>query len=1459
MPDVLTWILGVAGKEAISRISKSFAPDPLIGALNRELDQWAEQNAAVAAGERHTGALLTQMFSPSTYESLQRERLREAIERRQVPEVDVWFAALYERWEQIRYDAGEEARPFFKLTPEAAESRLRDLAKRFERVCIQTDGPMAVGLIVDRLNELRPLVTSDWSDHFLLDDARSAFLDYSQPLLKWPTSLSKTGDHIERAESETILRRLRDELFSTTILIGERGVGKSSLLATTALQVIENGWTLFAIKADFLNETTMEEITDILNLKVPLPQLLTESAKQGKTVLIVDQLDAVAEIADRSARRLNFLLNLIHRVAGRENLHIILSSRPFELRTDARLRTIRDATEIELQMPKWESIAEILVGDGHRPETFGEPLREILRNPWWLNIYLDVASADQQFASMSELLEAVWMADVTSASDGVERASLLDEIAADMTANEQLFVPSSIGDRRVQALNGLVANNFLVREGHRLSFRHQTFYEFIVARQFARDDSAFLAHVRARQDGLFVRPTVLASLVYMRDAARPRYIRVVETLLTDESVRLHIRSLVLDFVASQRQPDGFEVAHVIARLEDRIFCVRVLYAARGSPHWFRHLRDEEAFRKILRDPTRATYAVGVLAGAMDGDRENVLQLVSEEWIRDAQFDGLAAQVISAGNWFEGAAMTYAKTILARSDHEWLVDQAATSSPAAAIQMLAADLNRRVPDELVRRAVAEDSNAKHQVEQALKSDMRYELLEELATKSPAQFLKYIWPWFARVCEGLANELVSGYRRIWYLDLDFDDIPDPTIVDAMLTVARTLARSEPSVFRDFVQMHSDTDVLVLQMILAAGVEVSAETDPASAIDYILGDSRRLALGSEGDRTSQTARIIESAYARVDSGRRERVQAAILQFDRYPARDEDDAILVERRSSWNRLHRLQLLEAIPETFLHGDALQTRDELRIEFPDGETRRPGITGGVVGPRVTAEELPDKSDDEWLSLFNEITDSDEERFRHLDVDITRSGGVNVQANALAEVAKVQPDRCEAFLSRFRPDAHQKYAAAVIQGIGPTRSVSALTRLVLDLEAKGFNSDEFRALVAAVLGDAARRDGGLDDEMVALLEKWLATYPPSPEFSDNNRGKRENPEPIIVSRFGGNGIMFGIPHRSQIGSAIAKGLLSRTRPNISKWLEVFRNEIPRDSTDAFWWQMLAHMAPALNDRVDEANEVISLLFSAHPHLAHDTRILLFLGNFMPRLEPQLVRMWIEPLRDSDDEAQRQAFGELAMLCNAWHNDEWTQIQIDRAIECGDAVVLTGIGFVASLSWTVKRLRATASRVLTTIASLAPTGSTAAVEDFLVDSLDDPIDSEATEILNAVLANESAISDLIEPMTNIAERNVALTPEISAQIATRVLDIVGEQLKSDLRKMDISAGLTTIAITLHRQRSFRGVGLSLFERLIELGVREADAALEILDRRATTGLAVYQRRRHYRRGRRSRRRR
>ena len=695
---------------------------------------------------------------------------------------------------------------------------------------------------------------------------------------------------------------------------------------------------------------------------------------------------------------------------------------------------------------------------------------------------------------------------------------------------------------------------------------------------------------------------------------------------------------------------------------------------------------------------------------------------------------------------------------------------------------------------------------------------------------------------------------SYRRIFDLDFDAGSMQSVTIIDSLITAARAFAESDPDGFAAFTESEKNQEVMAPHIVLSSGLEVIARSRPNFVMDYLLADERRLSLGTSGDHwTETTVGLIAAAYSGASSDLQRQLDRAILSLNRYAGRPFDEE-KEDCRAAWNREHQLLLLQAIPSECLEPAVAARREELAREFASPGKRGPIISGGIVGPRVTADELETQSEDEWITLFDAITDADTESFHHRqhDIEITRSGGVHVQANALTEAVSKHPERGRPLLARLRPEAHQQYAVAVVEALGKSISAHELMTLVKDLDARGFRSNDFRARAAGVIEDVARRSGGLTDEDVELLRRWLDEYPTADDSAYEHDRQTDRPRPIITNHWG-MGMSHGIPHRLQIMCAIAAGLLARSAQATTQWLSVVEQEIDRETSATFWWSTLRATIPAINARPKEVNQLLGKLFEKEPLLLKDVRMLWLVGRFVPRLEQERLRAWLQPLHSAEPFALRQAYGELVTLIELWHGPAWTALQIERAIADRDYAVLTGIGFVSRRLWSVFRMRHVFAQVLSTIAEEVPRCRSAAVEDFMNDVAEEPLDSDTEAVIHAILANPDCARNMLEPLAQVAETTAGKAPFLSADIVRRILELVGGELRGSALQMRIAGELTSAALTLHRQTApaLRAEGLRLFERLIELDIREADAALEILDRRPTHLLFRYPQRRRYRR--------
>ncbi|WP_067489432.1 ATP-binding protein [Erythrobacter sp. CCH5-A1] len=121
---------------------------------------------------------------------------------------------------------------------------------------------------------------------------------------------------ITTAKSATYLENVGQilaEASAATLLIGEAGSGKSALLAKLTEELENQGSTVFGIKADTLpaDVATFDDIARALGMTGSLLPELSALARNAPVVLIIDQLDAVSDVMDRTSQRMKVLLRLV--------------------------------------------------------------------------------------------------------------------------------------------------------------------------------------------------------------------------------------------------------------------------------------------------------------------------------------------------------------------------------------------------------------------------------------------------------------------------------------------------------------------------------------------------------------------------------------------------------------------------------------------------------------------------------------------------------------------------------------------------------------------------------------------------------------------------------------------------------------------------------------------------------------------------------------------------------------------------------------------------------------------------------------------------------------------------------------------------------------------------------------------------------------------------------------------
>ncbi len=1305
-------------------------------------------------------------------------------------------------------------------------------------------------------------------------DLEQEFKECSGGLLSWPRTLGN-GEEIQRPELQTILERIRTANSSTILILGEPGSGKSALLAALGHVCLSNRFSVLAIKADRLGSgiDSAESLRKELRFRLTPQNAIKRLASKQPVVVLLDQLDAVSELVDRKSDRLNVLLDLIQGLSGYPGVHIVASSRAFECRHDIRLNSL-DADHVDLALPSWEVISPILAKAGYAPDLIGNSTRDLLRTPLCLKVFLDLAKPGAVFSTLQSLLEALWAKKVLVGDAAEDRVKLLEFVASKMSKDEVLWVPSSLGDRWPKALQGLVQEDILSKGPDELTigFRHQTYYDYTLTRAFAKGALSLTHYVKERQDGLFVRPVLLNGLQYLQDTDLSEYHRQLKALLGN-SIRPHIRSLLIEFLGGQKEPGEEEFSLIVSRLRSAKEGPRILAAIAGSPGWFRRMSTASAFQVWMRKPhNEAIHVLDALCQASQFDLGGVLNLLERHWLPRKSHDDLSLRVLSYISDWTTRAVGLASIVLRRTadrSASLLVDQATKTFPEHATMLLRAALDGRllqaeaiVDKRKKKRCLSPEeklvqgsslNGEKGSLVNLIEKEEDWYSAEALAEEAPKSFLDQIWPWFIKVIALIAHDehpFVLGYRDDPAIYNEFDgELPHGPIVKALLVAVTRLAKQNPDQFIDFVRAHWNSDLLTVHRLLSRGLVFLASDRPMVVLEYLLGDPRRLEVGDYADSHRESKALISQLSARLSEAELKPLEEAVVNFKQYKKTMPDWTVKDRRdRKIWTREHRLRLLRA----FRPGSASESLRALREQE---ERALPGVNeltvrrgGWYVGGRLTAVEMRKASNKHLLNLFNELPDKTGSHNPKMkwSLDSGRAGGAWQLAREFGALAKDAPDRVLTLLGELKPSLHDSYVAEALKGLADSKiPTSTLMACIASLDEKGFVSDEFREGVADSLKMIATKDNGLSHSMLEMLQCWLDSH----EEPDANEYKKPRRDEDVKE---GRGILFShsatwaVPNgRRALLEAIAEGYLQQKPPNYSGWASLIESRVRREKHPAIWVLTMARMPPLFNLENERATALFDSVITNCPDVLDFEFALYSIAHILQRCKPRsTVQKWLHMLRLRKSCFSDQAYGELLFLYHCGHNDSWSRARFVKLLRAKRPKrTLLGLAHGASHLWKHSDCRVHANKVLSSLVSSRDPLIVRAVANLFRLLRDEvQLDQPMRLLITRLTKNRRAILQSAEDVLDILTPVTAQEPQLLAQISDALLRFGGNEIKQ-YAWSTVPENLTSVALTLHRQKKFRAAGLKLFEALIEMNLSQAKSALDVLDRNPVVRAAPY----------------
>ncbi|NSW90329.1 MAG: AAA family ATPase [Firmicutes bacterium] len=342
-----------------------------------------------------------------------------------------------------------------------------------------------------------------------------------------------------------------------------------------------------------------------------------------------------------------------------------------------------------------------------------------------------------------------------------------------------------------------------------------------------------------------------------------------------------------------------------------------------------------------------------------------------------------------------------------------------------------------------------------------------------------------------------------------------------------------------------------------------------------------------------------------------------------------------------------------------------QVKAEEERAFPGSADCDGGVSGGWIGPRLKADEMAKASDGELMNLFNQLPDGTQwDNPKRRWEDFSRSGGSVQQSREFRELAKIDPHRAVRLIASLEPGRHETYAGAGLDGLAESGlPLNELTTVVENLDKRGFSSGHFREGAASAFEKLAGRENSLPEEVLSLLEKWVAEHP-EPNWPEMNEPKEEKAKEIKGSILFGTGGLFFLPHgRGTMLRAITAGYLERQPPDYNNWARIVKSRLRYEKHPNVWALTMMHMPVLFNGDPEEATRMYDAVIRTCPQVLEKQVAFYSIARVMPWCCPnEILHEWLDKIKACSSDLNRQAYGEMLFLYHCHYRDSWSSDRI-----------------------------------------------------------------------------------------------------------------------------------------------------------------------------------------------------
>lgn len=228
---------------------------------------------------------------------------------------------------------------------------------------------------------------------------------------------------------------------------------------------------------------------------------------------------------------------------------------------------------------------------------------ELLRTPLHFSIFIELYPNDNSCISiktLQDLYRKFWEQKIQDRSlDKTLRQNtveLLKSIVHRMNELNKIEVPKLyFEDEFEDEIALLLSRDILKEENKKISFFHQTFYDYVFARDFAQNGQSLYEYILTTTQDLNIREQFKQIIQFLRGTDENKYLSELKNILYSDEIRFHIKLLLISYLGSLEKPTDEEFTFIQKLFKDKADYEKYFIESWISSDWLIYLKDEGFF------------------------------------------------------------------------------------------------------------------------------------------------------------------------------------------------------------------------------------------------------------------------------------------------------------------------------------------------------------------------------------------------------------------------------------------------------------------------------------------------------------------------------------------------------------------------------------------------------------------------------------------------------------------------------------------------------------------------------------------------------------------------------------------------------------------------------------------------------------------------------------------------